>query len=656
MPDLSHESILTLIKSPIETYMNEGFAKLFDTSSIEAAACLDNLVKSKTETVVKIRLCGYIKKEFRGRRGLEVLVKFMEDGNAQLFLEAKEAFQDVECPGKKDVILSMLNSTSDNVVDFAIKAAGKRRIFGAVDVFSQLLENGEKDRKLLIIRALKKISATGSIPILYSQLDNPDDKIVYETIQALGMFSKYISWSKISKYFYHDSPAVRKAVIWFLMRYKAKSIRNLLLDKYFVETDVSVRNEIIEALQHYRDFKILVNLLFMSANGETNNVKILADSALNRFPEYLVYKMVKKYRKNKDDKIRLIVMHKASMVLSKKNAFKWLVDTLKHDISEQVRVAAAESLRHYEGRAAVSYLEHSFLFDKSTVVRYTSLLSLTHLWKEQDIPTICSILEFPLEKYAHIQVCILRFLEKKVLRNEWDFPEKLYNMIMFLLYSDNLEIRYLAMQIVRIVKDKKAFIPIIDIYLETKIREEKEQALNTIQEIVYSDPEFYLAFLLQAKDHEKLFASLLEIFEKIEFEPEMAYEMILQFSALFLSEKRKRLKRRLAKTIVNIFKREYSQLPMLVEQENWHWVKIILECSKYTKQDELRLFGADIFMEHINSYNDEMQKIAIIMAGSFQDERAIDDLTRIAITNKSKEIKMLAKVSINQILNGEDNA
>ena len=654
MPDLSNESILTLINSPVETYMNEGFSRLFDTSSIEAAVCLDNLIRNKTETVVKIRLCTYIKKQFRSRRGLEVLVKFMEDGNAQLFIDAKEAFQEVECPGKKDVVLNMLNSSSDNVVEFAIKESGKRRIFGAVDVFSQLLENGDKDRKLMIIKSLKRISATGSIPILYTQLDNTDDKIVYETIQALGMFSKYISWNKLSKFLYHDSSAVRKAVIWFLMRYKSKSIRNLLLDRYFAETDVSVRNEIIEALQRYRDFKILVNLLFMSANGETNNVKILADSALNRFPEYLVYKMIKKYRKNKDDKIRLIVMHKASIVLSEKNVFKWLVDALKNDASEQVRVAAAESLRHYEGRSAVSYLEHSFLFDKSTVVRYTSLLSLTHLWKEQDIPTICSILEFPLEKFAHIQVCILRFLEKKLLRNEWDFPEKLYNMIMFLLYSDNLEIRYLAMQIFRIIKDKKAFIPIIDIYLESNIKEERDQALNAIQEIVYSDPEFYLAFLLQAKDHEKLFGSLLEIFEKIEFEAEMAYEMILQFSALFLSEKRKRLKRRLAKTIVNIFKREYSQLPMLVEQENWHWVKIILECSKYTKQDELKLFGSDIFIDHIKSDNEEMQKVAIIMAGSFQDERAIDDLTRIAITHKSKEIKMLAKVSINQILNGEE--
>ena len=655
MPDLSNESILTLIKSPVESYMNEGFSRLFDTSSIEAAVCLDTLVRNKSDTVVKIRLCSYIKKQFRKRRGLEVLVSFMEDGNAQLFLEAKKAFQDVECPGKKDVILSMLQSRSDNVVDFSISEAGKRRIFGAVDILAELMESADKDRKLLIIKSLKHISATGAIPVLFNELDNPDHKIVYETIQALGMFSKYVSWNKLSKYLEHSSPAVRKAVIWFLMRYKSKSIRNLLLDKYFVETDVSVRNEVIEALQNYRDFKILVNLLFMSANGETNNVKILADSALNRFPEYLIYKMVKKYRKHKDDKIRLIVMHKASMVLSKKNVFNWLVNVLKHDVSDQVRVAASESLRYYDGRTAVSYLEHSFLFDKSTVVRYTSLLTLTHLWSEQDIPTICSILEFPLEKFAHIQVCILRFLEKKLLKQEWDFPEKLYNMIMFLLYSDNLEIRYLAMQIFRITKDKKAFIPIIDIYLDTTIEEEKKQALQTIQDIVYSDPEFYLAFLLQARDHEKLFSSLLEIFEKIEFEAEMAYEMILQFSALFLSEKRKRMKRRLAKTIVNIFKREYSQLPMLVEQENWHWVKIILECSKYTKEDELRLFGADIFIEHIKSDNEEMQKIAIIMAGSFQDERAINDLTRIAISHKSKEIKMLAKVSINQILNGEDN-
>ena len=455
MPDFKQETILSLIRSPSEIYMNEGFFRLFDTLSIEAAACLDNLVKNKKDTVIKIRLCGYIQKNFRKKRGLEVLFSFMEDGNAHVFMEAKKAFQSVQCPGKKDVVLNMLQSNCDKVVDFAIEQSGKRRIFGAIDIFPQLIENANKDRKLLIIKALKKISATGAVSMLYNELDNPDDKIVYETIQALGMFSKYISWNKLLKYLSHDSPVVRKAVIWFLMRYKSKTIRNILLDKYFEETDVGVRNEIIEALQQYRDFKILVNLLFMSANGETNNVKILAQSALNRFPEYLIYKMVKKYRKHKDDKIRLIVMHKASIILSRKNVFLWLVNTLKYDVSEQVRVAAAESLRHCQARTAVSCLEHSFLFDKAAVVRYSSLLSLTHLWSEQDVPTICSILEFPLEKYAHIQVCILRFLEKKLLRNQWAFPEKLYNMIMFLLYSDNLEIRYLAMQIFRIIKDKK---------------------------------------------------------------------------------------------------------------------------------------------------------------------------------------------------------
>ena len=38
----------------------------------------------------------------------------------------------------------------------------------------------------------------------------------------------------------------------------------------------------------------------------------------------------------------------------------------------------------------------------------------------------------------------------------------------------------------------------------------------------------------------------------------------------------------MAKTLMTIFGKAYKKIPELVEEENWNWIKIIMECAKYT--------------------------------------------------------------------------
>ncbi|MDX9701755.1 MAG: HEAT repeat domain-containing protein [Candidatus Auribacterota bacterium] len=643
----------SMINSPSEKLRDEGFSIISVSCSSTDKEYL-SLIRSENE-IVKIRFLKFISINNNSRAGLQIARQFLDDDNPEVREQALSACAEIECIGKKDFIIDLLQGSNEHVMDYAIREAGKRRMIGAIDILFGIYRRSDIKRKIYILKELRNIRGTSCIPWLIKEMEVNDTHLLYEVLLTVGLFHKYLSWNKFIVFSDHPDPAIRKAAIWALGNYRIKTIRNRLLDQYFSESDTTVQNEIITILARYRDKKIMLYLLDTAAHGKEFTMRLLAESALDRFPKKMIYALVRKYRRHKDDRIRAVIMEKAGSVCSFNSTAKWLVDALRNDPAEPVRAIAAESLGMVFDHSVIPHLEHSFLFDQSQTVRYTALLALTALWRAGDWETILSILEFPEDMYSQSQQIILRFLQKRILRDHWELPEKLRARIMFNLYSVVVNIRYLSIEIIKIINEKKAIVPLIDIYMKTEIEDERLLVIETIQKIAYSDPEFLFSFMLQSRHNEHVFIAVMELFEKIRFAPEHSYEMILQFSALFISERKKDMKKRLAVTVMNIFGREYENIPELIEQENWNWIKIIMECAKYTGQNELKVFGSEIFLKNLNNPNDQMREIAVIMVGALSEKRAIETLTKLAITNKSMKLRELAKISLHQILN-EDTA
>lgn len=650
MHDTIFQEISSSLNSPNESVRNKAFSEIMVLHSKSTADSLISLIRSENE-VVKIRFFKFIAKYARSRTGLQIVTRFLDDENLQISQEALATFAEIECIGKKDFLLKLLKSSNKDVVEHAIKQVGQRRVLGAIDPLFELYEHADKDRKLLILRSVRAIRGTASIPWLIKEMHEHDEDLLYNILLTLGLFHKYISWHKFIGFLDHSSGAIRKAAIWALGNYSTKTIRDRLLHHYFNEKDTTVRNEIITVISQYRDTKIMHYLLSMAANAQEYTIRLLAESALDRFPKKMLYKLIRKNRRNPCDRTRSVIYEKACQVYEYTHVMRWLISTLRNDPSEQVRAICAESLGEIPDHTIIPHLEHAFLFDSSQTVRYTALLALTRLWRECDWQTINSILEFPEEKYSHAQQIILRFLQKKLIRDNWQIPETLVQRVMYNLYSETVNIRYLSIEILKILRHKPALVALVDIYIRTGLDDERLLVIETIEKIVYTDPEHLFAFLMQSRHNEQVFEALLEIFETIRFDTAYSYEMILQFSTLFVSERKKPMKKRLARTLMNIFEREYAHIPGLVEQENWNWIKIIMECAKYTEKNELKIFGAEIFLNNLSSENEQMQEVAIIMVGALCEQRAVETLTKIAISNKSMKLRELAKISLHQIIN-----
>ncbi len=639
----------TTINNPSEHIRNEGFSQIVVSYTSSGHRELP-LIHDGNE-VVKIRFLRFISRYHNSRTGLQIARQFIDDSNSEVSEQALATCSEIECIGKKDFILDLLKGTNDNVIDYAIREAGKRRILGSVDILFGIFKKADEKRKVLILKELRNVRGTSCIPWLLKELDQNDTRILYEILLTLGLFHKYLSWSRFVDYLNHNDESIRKAAIWALGNYSSTTIRNRLLEQYFIETDTTVQNEIITILSRYRDHKIIRYLLNMAAHAEEFTIRLLAESALDRFPKKMLYQLVKKNRRNADNRIRAVVIDKAGSAHSYKSTIKWLVDALRNDPEEPVRAIAAESLGMIREHSVVPHLEHAFLFDSSQTVKYTALLALTNLWHADDWQTILSILEFPEEKYSHAQQIILRFLQRRLMRDKWELPPRLRERISFNMYSNVANIRYLSIEIIKIIAEKSAIVPLIDIYMKSEIRDERLLVIEAMQQIVYEDAEFMFSFLLQSRHNEHVFNAMLDIYEIVNFDPKQSYEMILQFSTLFISERKKSIKKRLATTLMNIFGREYENIPDLIEQENWNWIKIIMECAKYTGQNELKIFGSEIFLNNLENANEQMQEISVIMVGALSEQRAIEKLTSLAITHKSMKMRELAKISLQQILN-----
>jgi len=101
------------------------------------------------------------------------------------------------------------------------------------------------------------------------------------------------------------------------------------------------------------------------------------------------------------------------------------------------------------------------------------------------------------------------------------------------------------------------------------------------------------------------------------------------------------------------FKGNFYNLSEIMREENDQMIDIIIKCAKCAEKEELKIFGPDIFLDNLENTSRATQEIAIRMLGMFKEERALQKITRIAISHKSMEIRKIAKKAMQQIFFGE---
>lgn len=638
------------LRSPDTTLREEAFSFVLGSNSDQADKLLAEIIHGDDDGL-KIQFCNFIDTAPRTKRSFAVLAAFLEDSNTYLRDKAAKAFEKSDSFQKKTLIIKMLQSENDTVVDFAIKEAGNFRLTAAIPYLIHLCKTADKERLLKILAILHHIRATESIDTFLRMLDKDDEDILFTALQALGSFSKYIRWKKGIPFVIHYSPTVRKAAVWFLNHYQSRQIKELYLTCYFNETDFAVRNEILQGLTKYNDFKIIRTLVDTATKSDDSTARLLASSALDTLPMHMQHRMFRYYRSNKNPRIRAFVVSKLNIVNNR--TMKLVTDMLRKDTDPYVRAASAESLAHNKSDAAIQILEQSFFYDDSKIVKFSALMALTRLWEFEHWPKIYAILEYSEEHFAQEQIIVLRFLQKKLLREAWKMPEDLTARILYRLTSANMNIRYLCVQIVKTIKTEKAMIPLIDLYISSNNQYEREEILNALEAITYSDPLFLFSYIVLSRRNQKLFVHLIDIISQLKHDPSLDYEILLQFSTLFLRETSKSMKHKIVTSMLTIFKKAYCNLGSMIHAEAEEWIEILLECIKYARREDMKVLGPDLFLYNLDHEDPVIQKIAVSMMGLFEEERSIAKLSELAIKHKNEKIRVQARKSLYSIMSKE---
>ncbi|RJP59546.1 MAG: HEAT repeat domain-containing protein [Candidatus Auribacter fodinae] len=644
----------TMLASPDTSLREQGFLYLLKNYTDESEQRLQDIINDTANEGLKIHLCNFIGEHPDLKNTLPLLALMMAGENTYLRDRATAHFTKIESPDKKECLLSMLESESDYVVDFAIEQVGEKRISASVQFLIEISKTADKDRIIKILDVFQKIRATESISTVLSFLNSADTKILFTAIQTLGAFYQFTSWNQIEPFLTHDAASIRKASIWFLNHYKNNQLKTIYLDRYFKEKDPSVLNEILDGLSQYEDLKILHTLLESAVNGENYTIQLKASSALDTFSPRILDKLLIKHIKNGNPHIRATAISKAG--ITSRKARRIIAKTLSIDSNDLVRIAAAERLGKSNDETFVPLLEQSFFYDTSKTVKYAALLALTKLWQLSHWPKIYAILEYPEEEYTQEQVIVLRFLQKKMLRENWNVPDELVSRILFKVTSPNANIRYLCVEILKIARSKKSVIPLIDLLLQSESPAEENHTIEAIQTITYNDPLFLFSYLVISRRNEKLFVRLLDILALIDFDPAFDYEMIIQFSTLFLRERSRKIKRHIVAALLTIFKNSYHNIGIVLDKENDDWTEIILECVKFAKQEDLKIFGTELFVQNLAHKDLSVQKISIKMAGLLHAEEAITKLTELAVKHPKEDIRKTARKALQQLMRRDQAA
>lgn len=654
MPKSIKETLKEQLLSPNDHVRDTVLESLLKGYTSEARDVLDQIIYGN-DTILKIYLCRYISKYAHTRKGLLILQELMKNKNESLRKEAEEAFDKIESMEKRAVCLQMLQSDLEWVVDFAVDQVQKYHYRAAIEHLMRIYDGICDDiseeavsRKIKIIRVLRQMRRTESIKTLFKMSETDNEKILYEVIYTLGLFSRHIKPFRFLSYMRHKSPTIRKVTVWVLNRYKSKKIRRDLIDHFFLEKNPFVKNEIIDGLSGFNDYKIARALLHMAVHGESN-VRLLAESALYRLSNKMKYALFKQYKSHKNVKVRVCVTLNSSQCEGRK-MHRMLCSILTDDENPHVRAAAAEALSMRANRSVVQNLYNAFMSDSDELVRYTALMGLTRLWNHDDENDIRSVLELSEDDDTQAIIIALRFIQKKILRENWSISASIADRALFRVSSKNPQIRYLSMEILCLVRDKRALIPLVECYMNAETPAEKQMILTAVEKIIYDDPMILFGFLIQARRRKPVFCAILEIMSNVALNKNYHYEIVLQLAMLFLREQVKALKVKIVSAFFTIFQAVYHTIPELAEVGNEHWIQVILRCAKYAREEELAIFGADIFLKNINHSDCAVQKIVIIMLGILQEEKAIKDLTEISLSHKSPVIRQLARESLAKII------
>jgi HEAT repeat protein len=439
-----------------------------------------------------------------------------------------------------DYICQMLEDENHVVVDAAERAFDRNQYDKRLKILTPLIASSHRRAQLVAIDHVAHFGWAEALPLLISQLDNPDEELALALLSALRFLPSRSALMPIMKFMNHPneqirfravmalgviyelfdlrlrgtlvqcledkSPQVRQAAVWSLRRKPQRRIVPMLMRMSAQDVDPMVRQEALLGLQSFPTISVIHHLLALHMSESNRMVALRCESVVLGMEHGPLLKSLSRIISRETGPVRdKAILLAAEFRRDSDEYYQSMVNELQNARADRDRVVYLEALGAL-GNPKASQVLLPYL-RQSMVVAYVAMASLLKL-NDESLPFL-DYLEDP-QGSLLLKQMILRYLirrEQLVATHRG----RLERCLLGFLESDNINMRYLAAQVLVGISGRAAQ----DAMLKTMRIETDPTSLrllrNSLIDFFTKDPAGYVSFLHDKRHDADTFDTLCSI-------------------------------------------------------------------------------------------------------------------------------------------------
>ncbi|EKD41637.1 MAG: hypothetical protein ACD_73C00609G0002 [uncultured bacterium] len=416
-----------------------------------------NWVMDCEDGIIKILFIRFLAK-VPEKSSVEILASFLNDKNHIVAEAARKGFEKNHYSAKFMELVIALNTPHESVLYYVVEQIGLNQIDDALFKLIRLLPKASEALLMKIISALRHLAKLDILPNLLPFIQDEREEIRLRVLLVLGaLYERGFRRTRKFLLLYLKDPcaSVRKTAIWALKK-KGGPVAFRIFKKMSLEDESPlVRQEAVTALESYFNPGLVKHLLKIMVHDKDRYVMLRAESVLMEKPFHQLTQGLKKVLKSKDEKaaFKAILLYAASHRDSPE-VLRYLLSEYKKAASDQIRVVYIQAIGFLEQSESIPFLQERLA--DGILISYAAAVSLTKIWRQLGGDYIYSILS---EK--NLQPLVIQIILKQLTKRDCAPAPDMIAFLAGWLRHDNLNVRYLAGQIVGKSRNIEAFRQIV---------------------------------------------------------------------------------------------------------------------------------------------------------------------------------------------------
>jgi HEAT repeat protein len=600
-----------------------------------------------------IRFLGNVPEE----RAIQFLCQLLEDSNSVIHEASKRAFEKNAFSKKWGLLIKLIYSSHEPAQFYAIEKMSQAGVLDALPLLLAMLSTENEKLLVQLLKALRYYADERVLPLILPFSDDKREGIRFRVILILGVLyaGEVREARKPLLYALKDSsPQVRRAVLWSLRSHPVKKDLKHIFPIAKSDPEPTVRQEALILFNFFPSKKAVLFLLNVLVNEKAKIVLLKAEAVLYSLPLSLTSNVLWKLIRRKKGKVK----DKALLILAELRGavpvfVRYLLRQIKKEKDPKKILPLLQALGTTKDPSCIAIMEPHL--KGNPLFGYTAMTALLKLWtRHPTLVPIATYLEDPEITPLFKQTVLKQMLKSK----KWDlYAEEMQDCLISLLDHENLNIRYLAAQVLAPISSEL----ILDLSFQAALKESDpayaQFLKDTLQKQLCEKPHWMgylvqknwdneegLRFLFAIMQEARLFGrDLLQLVSSL-LDPPVSFhqskyrDLLKNFFSSFLFQK---------KLPLDLFFKQSANLADL------HVLLNILSdiIKKYPDIDAP--LPVDLLIQWFDSDDAQLSSIIIDLLSMSRDDHAIGFLVGLVCRQEMKSYQIQASDGLQRLMRGK---